>query len=179
MTSIRILKATDLFHVSNINLDKYTENYQISFYLHYLAKWPEMNYIATSQKNIHMGYLIGKAEGSGKDWHGHVSAVTVSTEHRRLGIAERLMFLFEAASERCNGYFVDLFVRESNKVAIRMYQKLGYIVYRRVLDYYSGDNNGNMEEDALDMRKSLSMDPKKLSMIPCTRPVTCDEIIYD
>lgn len=37
-----------------------------------------------------------------------------------------------------NGYFVDLFVRQSNKVAIKMYEKFGYTVYRRVIDYYSG-----------------------------------------
>lgn len=34
---------------------------------------------------------------------------------------------------------MDLFVRMSNKVAIDMYERLGYSVYRRVLEYYSGD----------------------------------------
>eukprot|EP00983_Pelagomonas_calceolata_P097775 1158278-Pelagomonas_calceolata.AAC.4 len=29
-----------------------------------------------------------------------------------------------------NGYFVDLFVRKSNDVAVGMYRKLGYVVYR-------------------------------------------------
>ena len=31
-----------------------------------------------------------------------------------------------------NGYFVDLFVRKSNKLAIDMYEKFGYIKYREV-----------------------------------------------
>lgn len=43
-----------------------------------------------------------------------------------------------------NAYFVDLFVRASNSVAINMYKKFGYIIYRRVLGYYSGLE----EEDA-------------------------------
>lgn len=43
------------------------------------------------------------------------------------------------ANDRKQAYFVDLFVRMSNKVAIDMYQRLGYSVYRRVLEYYSGD----------------------------------------
>lgn len=43
------------------------------------------------------------------------------------------------------GYFVDLFVRKSNKLAIGMYEKLGYAVHRRVLGYYSGAD----AEDAL------------------------------
>ena len=38
---------------------------------------------------------------------------------------------------------MDLFVRASNAVAVGMYERLGYTVYRRVLGYYS---NG---EDAL------------------------------
>lgn len=40
---------------------------------------------------------------------------------------------------RKQAYFVDLFVRVSNKVAVDMYTRLGYSVYRRVLEYYSGD----------------------------------------
>jgi N-terminal acetyltransferase B complex catalytic subunit len=52
---------------------------------------------------------------------------------------------------------VDLFVRASNTVAIQMYEKLGYSIYRTVNKYYSSsiDNSG---EDAYDMRKSLSRD---------------------
>lgn len=34
---------------------------------------------------------------------------------------------------------MDLFVRVSNKVAINMYTNLGYIVYRTIIEYYSGD----------------------------------------
>ncbi len=34
---------------------------------------------------------------------------------------------------------MDLFVRVSNEVAVNFYKRLGYVVYRRVLDYYSGD----------------------------------------
>lgn len=47
-----------------------------------------------------------------------------------------LQFIF---SNRKRTFFVDLFVRVSNKVAINMYTNLGYIVYRTVLEYYSGD----------------------------------------
>ncbi len=49
--------------------------------------------------------------------------------------------MFWNVSDKC--FFVDLYVRVSNKVAIGMYEKFGYTVYRRVLKYYSDD-----EEDA-------------------------------
>ena len=43
---------------------------------------------------------------------------------------------------------MDLFVRVSNKVAVEMYKHLGYVVYRTVLEYYSGDP----DEDAYGKR---------------------------
>ena len=46
-----------------------------------------------------MGYMIAKSEGRGTDWHGHVSAVTVAAEYRRLGMAEMLMKFVQRISE--------------------------------------------------------------------------------
>ena len=43
--------------------------------------------------------VIGKAEGVGENWHGHVSAVSVAPQFRRLGIARVLMKELERISE--------------------------------------------------------------------------------
>lgn len=43
--------------------------------------------------------VMGKAEGDGENWHGHVSALTVAPEFRRLGLAERLMVRLADVSE--------------------------------------------------------------------------------
>lgn len=125
---------------------------------------------------------MGKAEGKGKDWHGHVTAITVAPSCRRIGLADQMMHLLEQVSEkvyvsapfpplvsidlspsppfllflpstllRYNGYFVDLFVRVSNTVAIDMYTKFGYTVYRRVLGYYGGNGVPEADEDAFGM----------------------------
>lgn len=75
-----------------------------------------------------------------------------------------------------------------------MYKNLGYIIYRTVLEYYSG----SPDEDAYgilifwiffcslklhnssflfkDMRKSLSRDVDKLSVVPLTHPVRPEDI---
>lgn len=42
---------------------------------------------------------------------------------------------------------MDLFVRVSNQVAVNMYKRLGYSVYRTVIEYYSA-SNGEPDEDA-------------------------------
>ena len=59
---------------------------------------------------------MGKAEGSdaAKQWHGHVTALTVQPNYRRLGLARKLMKILEDVSEKKNTWFVDLFVRENN-----------------------------------------------------------------
>lgn len=82
--------------------------------------------------------VIGKAEGHDTDWHGHITAVTVAPEYRRLAIAGNLCKLLERISEEpYRGFFVDLYVRRSNDVAIGMYERMGYSVYRCVRDYYA------------------------------------------
>eukprot|EP00327_Prymnesium_parvum_P008892 CAMPEP_0182804592 /NCGR_PEP_ID=MMETSP0006_2-20121128/4632_1 /TAXON_ID=97485 /ORGANISM="Prymnesium parvum, Strain Texoma1" /LENGTH=146 /DNA_ID=CAMNT_0024930119 /DNA_START=1 /DNA_END=441 /DNA_ORIENTATION=- len=143
------------------------------FYLQYLAKWPEYCFTAEGPGKRVMGYILGKAEsfsGVSESWHGHVTAVTVPPEYRRLGMATKLMDELERVSEWDKCYFVDLFVRKSNALAIGMYTKMGYSIYRQVIGYYSG------EEDAYDMRKALSRDVDKKSVIPLPHPVHPDDL---
>lgn len=92
----------DVYEYSLVNLDILTETFGDDFYGHYVAKWPE--YCVTYQNgcgNI-MGYLMGKVEGGDEegDWHGHVTAVTVSPLARRQGIAKFLMDFLEYVTEK-------------------------------------------------------------------------------
>lgn len=43
--------------------------------------------------------VMGKTEGLDEDWHGHVTALTVGPEFRRLGLADALMRRLEQNSE--------------------------------------------------------------------------------
>ncbi|OQR70344.1 N-alpha-acetyltransferase 20-like, partial [Tropilaelaps mercedesae] len=72
------------------------------------------------------------------------------------------MDILEDISEQKACFFVDLFVRQSNAIAIDMYKRLGYIIYRRVIGYYSSSGS-NPDEDGFDMRKALSKDVDKQS----------------
>ena len=173
MTTLRPFSTFDLLKFNNVNLDPLTETYNMPFYLQYLAKWPEYCFTADAPGGRAMGYVLGKAESFASErnsWHGHVTAVTVPPEYRRLGMASRLMGVLEGASDHARCFFIDLFVRKSNKLAIDMYSKFGYSVYRRVIGYYSG------EEDAYDMRKPLARDPEGLTCVPLTNPVYPDDL---
>ena len=57
-------------------------------------------------------------------------------------------------------------MRVSNKVAVAMYNKLGYTVYRRVLEYYSGD----VDEDAFGKYHYMLMARSNMSPV-VTEPV--------
>ena len=73
-------------------------------------------------------------------------------------------------SSQYNGWFVDLFVRASNFRAREMYESFGYVPFRRVLGYYSG------EEDAWDYRKLLERDKDGFSCIPLEKAIEPEEL---
>ncbi|KAG8906330.1 N-terminal acetyltransferase [Tulasnella sp. 403] len=187
MSVLRPFKAADLFKFNNVNMDVWTETYSISFYLTYLARWPDLCLVQEAPNGKIMGYVLGKAEGPGTDWHGHVTAITVAPEYRRLGLARKMMDELERISDEVyHGYFVDLYVRCANALAINMYEGMGYSVFRRVREYYGRlgyDKGGKDQEDAFgtlsplpaittetlnpsatDMRKPMSRDPLRKSV---------------
>ena len=120
---------------------------------------------------------IGKIEGKGnrEEYHGHITAVTVGPPFRRRGLARILMNFLEAGCEKAEAMYVDLFVRSSNNIAVGMYKQLGYVVYRRVLGYYSGITTN---EDAFDMRKSTLWDKDKQSMYTKEDVINPDQLEY-
>ena len=95
MTSLKRFVADDLFSFNTVNLDKLTETYGPPFYFEYLAHWPEYFTIARSPAGYAMGYIMGKVEGPGEDWHGHVTAVSTGAEFRRLGLGNKFMNTLE------------------------------------------------------------------------------------
>jgi len=63
-------------------------------------------------------------------------------------------------------------------VAVGMYEKLGYIVYRRIIGYYS-DSGNSKGEDGLDMRKSMPWDTDRSCMIPLPNPVHPEDLEFN
>lgn len=96
-------------------------------------------------------------------WHGHVTALTIAPQYRRLGIAKTLTAALERGCGNQNAWFVDLFVRAGNATALQMYKGMGYSVFKRVVSYYSDDPTGSkVGEDAFDMRKPLKRDRDRI-----------------
>ena len=175
MATLRPFTTDDLFRFSHVNLDvEFTETYGMNFYLKYLATWPRLVVAVDSPGGRLFAYLLGKVEGVDRLWHGHVTALTVAPEFRRLGTARALMGHLDEYSAKANCYFVDLFVRVSNSAAVWFYHKLGYSVYREIEDYYSGLH----PENAFDMRKALPRDELHASIVPIPYVVGVDDLEF-
>lgn len=85
-----------------------------------------------------------------------------------------MAYLHDVSIKRHDAYFVDLFVRPSNNVAVNFYKGLGYSVYRSVTGYYGGANN----EDAYDMRISLPKDADGGLSKPLNKSIMPHELEY-
>lgn len=176
MTSIKPFKMEDLFTLNDVNLDPFTENFNALFYLSYLCDWPDLFFKSVEDDagsplgHRISGYMMGKTEGSlmKKEWHTHITAVTVCPKYRRIHLASDLCSRLEniTAVAPHHTLFVDLFVKVTNATARNLYEKLGYSVYRRVVGYYGSmyptdRNKLSDDDDAFDMRKALPRDAKR------------------
>ena len=85
------------------------------------------------------------------------------------------MNLLELVSDEAyRGFFVDLYVRCNNYIAIGMYEALGYSVYRRVREYYGSVGPGQKDaEDAFGMFSFASCSPLYLLIAYCLLLITC------
>lgn len=84
-----------------------------------------------------------------QDGSAHVTTIGVAPEHRRRGLAKRLLLHSERALRIRGVSTLMLEVRVSNTTAQRLYKKLGFVTLQRLERYY---NNG---EDGFLMMKPL------------------------
>ncbi|KAH8282313.1 hypothetical protein KR054_006837 [Drosophila jambulina] len=173
MTTPRLFQLEDMFKFNHIVLDPLVEVYSLPFVLPKILEHPDLVLAAVSPNDRLMGFILATRTvgtkkhiiGDGKEQslsHGHISALAVAHEYRRLGLGTRLM---ESLRQLLDGYkdqYVDLFVREKNRHAIVLYETLGYVKYRWLPQYYANDHG-------YDMRLPLASDVKRRSLNGITR----------
>ncbi|KMT17847.1 hypothetical protein BVRB_2g033800 [Beta vulgaris subsp. vulgaris] len=54
--------------------------------------------------NLSQIHFMGKVEGQGESWHGHVTAVTVAPEYRKHQLATKLMNILEYITDKILSY---------------------------------------------------------------------------
>lgn len=122
--------------------DNYTK-YTFSFLL---SEPNTLSYRIVTQNEKIVGFIFITVT---KDGTGHITTIGVAPEHRRRGLAQKLLAHAEEALKKRDINTIFLEVRVDNLPAQNLYRQFDYAVVQRLPKYY---NNG---EDGFLMVKSL------------------------
>jgi len=144
---IHPLTEKHLKEVMSVNLRcfKKGENYTKHTFSYLLNEPTTLSYrVATPAEEIVGFIFVMTSQGT-----GHITTIGVAPEHRRRGLAGKMLEHIEQALKKREIATVSLEVRISNIAAQSLYRGLGYTIVQRLINYY---NNG---EDAFLMVKSI------------------------
>ena len=130
----------------NLRCFKNGENYTKHTFAYLLGDANTLSYRVVTPEGEMIGFVFVMLN---EDGAGHLTTIGVAPEHRRRGVAEKLLTHVENAMRRRDVNTVMLEVRVSNTAAQNLYRNFGYAIVQRVNRYY---NNG---EDCFLMVKSL------------------------
>jgi ribosomal-protein-alanine N-acetyltransferase len=106
----------------------------------YLLTSPDsVSYRAVMPDGTMVGFIVGIIE---PDATGHITTLGVAPEHRRRGIANRMLQKVEEGFRRREVRIARLEVRSVNTGAQDLYLKLGFNVTQRLPRYYSNGGDG-------------------------------------
>ncbi|HEX6182299.1 MAG TPA: N-acetyltransferase [Pyrinomonadaceae bacterium] len=106
----------------------------------YLLTSPEsVSYRVVTPDGTMVGFIVGIVE---PDRTGHITTLGVAPEHRRRGVARRMLLKVEEGFRRRGVRITRLEVRSVNTGAQDLYLKLGFAVTQRLPRYYSNGGDG-------------------------------------
>ena len=138
----RRAEASDLIPVMEINLKTLPEHYSDYFYESLLAEIPEA-FIVAEVNGKHVGYVMCKTEYGFSNFKklgfvkkGHVVSIAVLEEFRKKGIGKALVeeSIKGVKIKKCDEFYLE--VRCSNNEAVRLYEKLGFVIKQQLNAYY-------------------------------------------
>jgi ribosomal-protein-alanine N-acetyltransferase len=147
--SVRLLTADQLDEVIRLNLRCFRngENYTKHTFSFLLNEPGTISYRVVDAEGTMVGFAFVMINQNGA---AHLTTIGVAPEHRRRGLAARLLAHLEKTLTAKQIQTIVLEVRVGNTDAQELYYKAGYNVVQRIANYY---NNG---EDCFLMMKSLA-----------------------
>jgi [ribosomal protein S18]-alanine N-acetyltransferase len=137
---IRTLTVNHLKEVWKLNQRcfKNGENYP-RYTLSYLLTEPNtLSYSIVSAKEQIVGFVFITVQ----DGTGHITTIGVAPEHRRRGLARKMLIFAEDAMRKRGISTLCLEVRVSNITAQNLYRELDYAVMQRLIKYYTNGEDG-------------------------------------
>jgi len=143
--NIRRAEPSDLISIMEINLKTLPEHYSDYFYECLLAELPEAFIIAEigGKRGKHVGYIMCKTEFGFSNFKklgfvkkGHVVSIAVLDDYRKKGIGNALVeeSVNGVKLRKCDEFYLE--VRCSNNEAVRLYEKLGFVIKQQLNAYY-------------------------------------------
>lgn len=115
------------------------ENYPRFTISYLLSDLNTLSYCAVTPAKEIVGFVFITSIENGT---GHITTIGTAPEHRRRGLARRLLLHAENALKNRDIYTVCLEVRVSNFGAQNLYRELDYAVVQRLSNYYSNGEDG-------------------------------------
>ena len=140
--NIRRAEPSDLISVMEINLKTLPEHYSDYFYESLLSELPEAFLVAEIEGRA-IGYIMCKTEYGFSNFKklgfvkkGHVVSIAVLDEYRKRGIGNGLVeeSVKGVKLKKCDEFYLE--VRCSNNEAVRLYEKLGFVIRQQLNAYY-------------------------------------------
>lgn len=146
---VRPLTAKNLKEVLRLNIRCFRdgENYTKHTFSYLLNEPNTLAYRIVTPTDEMVAFVVVMVSDQGA---AHLTTIGVAPEHRRRGLARRLLIHTEESIRRRQVSTVMLEVRVSNVEAQRLYREHGYYIAQRIEKYY---NNG---EDGFLMMKPLA-----------------------
>eukprot|EP01040_Poterioochromonas_malhamensis_P003952 gene3952-4228_t len=178
--SIRPASPDDIYKINQCNLDNLKENYSHQFYTNHLQRFPDLSFIAETDRFEMVGYALGRMEvlpyalEDSSMYCGHLVSVAVNSKFRGHGVAKHILEMLH--ENMVSKYYVNsasLFCRVSNTAACHLYQtSFGYQIEKTIPEYYSDREDAYlMTAKGLKVRfgKTISEQPSSVaSQSPAT-----------
>ena len=130
----------------NLRCFKNGENYTKHTFAYLLSDPKTLSYRIIKPNGEMVGFIFVMMSENAA---GHLTTIGIAPEHRRRGLAEKLLMHVEDALRRRDINTIMLEVRVGNTAAQKLYLGFGYSIVQRIANYY---NNG---EDCFLMVKPL------------------------
>lgn len=115
------------------------ENYTRQTFSFLLSEPNTLSYriITPSDEIVAFVFITAAEEGT-----GHITTIGVAPEHRRRGLAQKLLVHIEDALRKRGVNTIFLEVRVDNLPAQNLYRQSGYAIVQRLPKYYSSGEDG-------------------------------------
>ena len=130
-----------LINIIDLMKEELSEPYPIFTYRYFLNLWPDCNILAY-EKDKFVGCIIGKVEkNKNNKMKGYIAMIAVDKSYRGKKVGRILTSLFIDKMKFYKAHEVTLETETSNQAALGLYESVGFVRSRIMLNYYLNGND--------------------------------------